>query len=121
MNTEINWIDPHISPPSFNERILVLVGGTGTNDAARTWHKYVQIFDVVMLESSPNDLGDDGGDSVFDEFLQDDSANWDDYQFHLIQYHEHKFGDDEEYLDWYSDSIVRWADIPDFSEVLKAP
>jgi len=118
MKTEINWKDPNIENPPFAERILVLLGGTGSSDCMRTFEKYVHICDVVMKLESPND--DEPG-SEHQAFIDDERGPecFDDYQFCLQYWHDNEFGDDEDQMDWYSDAIVAWAPMPDFSEVLK--
>jgi hypothetical protein len=118
MQTTIEWLKPTEQTPPFGKQFLALLGGQATADAGATWEKYVRVCNVVMKKESPND--DEPGEQ-YREFGEDDrgAACFDDYQFCLIEYHDHAFGDERDELDWYSDAIVRWAPMPDFSELLK--
>ena len=117
MKTTIEWIDPKEKIPPFNKRILVLLGGQGT------WNKYATIMDAIMTKKSPND-DDDDETSVYEEFEEEDNklAEFGDYQFFVHSWYRFKYegagdGDDS---DWFSDAILKWADMPDFSEDIAA-
>ena len=117
MKTTIEWIDPKEKIPPFNKRILELLGGQGT------WNKYATIMDAIMTKKSPNDDGDDET-SVYEEFDEEDNklAEFGDYQFFVHSWYRFKYegagdGDDS---DWFSDAILKWADMPDFSEAIDA-
>lgn len=116
MKTVIEWKDPAVEAPPFNKRILALLGGSGSNDCMQTWTQYVHFCDVVISRTSPNDEDEF---SEYEEFtIVKGKYPYSEYQFHVAYWHEMKFGSREN-LDWYSDSISRWAPMPDFSEVLK--
>ncbi len=118
MKTVIEWINPKEKIPPFNTRILVLLGGQGSLDCMRTWERYATIRDVVMTRSSPNDCGEDGNQN-YHEFMaeEDQQSSFGDYQFDVRLWYEHKFCGEED-ADWYSDSILMWAPIPDFGEAI---
>lgn len=116
MKTTIEWQDPKINPPPFGRQFLALLGGQGSTDCLRTVTPYVKVANVVMRRDGPN--CDD--DSDYREFMADErgSEAFDDYQFHLVDFDQYTYGDDSDCLDWYSDSIVAWAPMPDFSALL---
>ena len=117
METKITWFKPNEKTPPFDEQILVLLGGQGSNDAGRTFQRYVKVANVVMLEESIND--EESG-SEYQAFQDDERGPgcFDDYQFFLIEYSDHTYGDETNVLDWHSDAIVAWAPMPDLSEVM---
>ncbi len=120
----IEWIDPAKAYPPFNKRILVLLGGQGSNDGCRTWDRYATLADVVVLKQSPNDSDTDDTPDQFVQWFgeEDRQAAYDKYQFDVVGWPEYEFedagGEWGEEADWYSDSIVAWAPIPDFSFAL---
>lgn len=92
---------------------MVMLGGTGSNNAGRTYERYVRIMNAIISHRSPND-DEEGSEQA--KFLAGDIGDFDDYQFMVYPYDEWKFGgaaDDES--DWYSDSIIAWAPMPDIS------
>lgn len=117
MQTTIEWLDPKEHTPPFGTQFLALFGGQGSNDCMQTWQKYLHVCNVVMKRESPNE--DEPGEE-YREFRADERGHacFDDYQFCLIEYQNHAFGDETDEMDWYSDAIVRWAPMPDFSELL---
>ena len=123
MKTTIEWIDPKEKIPPFNKRILVLLEGLGSTSRMKTWNKYATIMDAIMTKKSPNDDGDDET-SAYEEFEEEDNklAEFGDYQFFVHSWYRFKYeGAGEGYdSDWFSDAILKWADMPDFSEAIAA-
>ena len=112
---QIKWIKPSDQFPPFGEQIMVMLGGTGSNNAGRTYEKYVRIMNAVISHRSPNDDEDGVEQEAFFSGPQDD---YEDYQFMVYPYDEYKFGfGDNEDSDWFSDSIIAWAPMPDISEI----
>ena len=123
MKTVIEWIDPDKQTPLFNQKILVLLGSS-ILEATGDWHKSLELKQVVMSEESPmdedlkdRDPDDEDADdrSQYEQFMvcEDEGYKFSDFQFYLTD----PFSEEE--LDWFSDGIVRWAPIPDFSELMK--
>lgn len=122
MKTVIEWINPKEKVPPFNTRILVLIGGQGSTNCMKNWDKYATIMDAIMTSRSPND--DDDETSNYDDFEAEDDkiAAFADYQFFVHCWYKFKYegaGDGYGSDDWYSDAIVRWAFLPDFSESIR--
>ena len=114
MQTTIEWIDPKDQPPPFDTAFLALFGGQLRHPTG-IWEKYIEIQHVVMLHDSPNG---EGREDEYYEFSGGDARLFPDFQFHLCSVDRWRMGFAEDYLDWYSDAIVRWAPMPDFSSVL---
>ena len=114
MKTEIEWISPKDKIPPFGTQILVMLGGQGSTDFAKTWERYVRIVNVVIDKTSPND--ERPGD-VYQDFADDDRDGcFDDYQFYVVDYDKYRFENDGHIeSDWFSDAIVQWAMMPDLS------
>lgn len=109
----IEWIKPSDQPPPFEEQIMVMLGGTGSNNAGRTYERYVRIMNAIISHRSPSD--DEEG-SEQEAFLSGDLGDFGDYQFMVYAYDEWKFGGaEDDDSDWYSDSIIAWAPMPDVS------
>lgn len=103
---QIDWIDPKVMTPPFDTQILVVMGGNGSNDAARSWNKYVTVRNVIISKRSPND------DEPCDEYeaLCESEDEFDQFQFYVFDYADYTYGMGEDAdTDWYSDSIICWA------------
>lgn len=112
---QINWIKPVDQTPPFGEQIMIMLGGSGSNDAGRTFEPYVRIMNGVMSERSPND--DERGDD-YQAWLSGPQDDWDDYQFMVYAYDDWRYGlGDVDDSDWMSDSILAWAPMPQLSVV----
>jgi len=122
MKTLIEWIDPNQQTPPFGLRILVLLGSS-ILEATGDWHKSLELKQVVMSEESPmdedlkdRDPDDEDADdrSQYEQFMvcEDEGYKFSDFQFYLTD----PFSEEE--LDWFSDGIVRWSPMPDFSELM---
>lgn len=113
MKTEIEWLDPKASHPPFGVQILVILGGIGSKDCMRTSTPYVHIANAVIARETPNCEGY----SDYHDFLKGE-APWDDFQFYVVPFDQYEYGDPSDCDDWYSDAIVAWAPMPDFSALL---
>lgn len=117
MKTEIEWLDPKQTVPPFGVQFLAVMGGIGSNDCMRTSRPYVHIANVVMSKGSPNAPGT----KEYGAWLADggDAEAFDDFQFYIVPFDEWEYGSgSESESDWYSDAIVAWAPMPDFSALL---
>lgn len=103
MKTIIDWKDPNLETPPFNQPFVAGLGSSETRDAGATWQKTVTIRTVVMRPWGP--LDDEGTDYLRQEFEADDRwpGCFSDYQFCL----ETLANDDDD--PWYSDCIVQWV------------
>jgi hypothetical protein len=127
MKTEIQWIDPKEQIPPFKTRIMVMLGGQGSLDCMQTWERYGTVFDAIITKHSPNDPSErepDGEPTEYEEFTaeRDKLTAYQQYQFDVHVWYQWKFenrggefGDDAE---WYSDAILLWAPLPDFSAAI---
>ena len=113
MKTDIEWLDPKTSIPPFGVQILVILGGIGSKDAMRTSTPYVHIVNAIMSRETPNAEGFED----YRAFLKGE-ATFDEFQFCIVPFADYEYGDGES--DWYSDAILAWAPMPDFSELLRA-
>lgn len=112
---EIKWIDPKKQIPPFDEQILVVLGGSGSDDFCKTWSKYVKIANVIITKRSPND---DEPCEQYSEFCEAGEFEYDDFQFYVYDYADYKYGSgDDERSDWFSDSISAWAKMPKMEEL----
>lgn len=110
MAMEINWIKPERQIPPFGQQILVVLGGTGSDNAGGSWNSYVKVANVVISKRSPNDVEEQ---DQYDEFMAGNGDDFDQFQFYVYDYADYKYGmGDDEAADWFSDSIVCWAPMP---------
>lgn len=107
---EIKWIDPRTQVPPFDEQILVVLGGNGSDDACRTWQRYVKVANVIISKRSPND---DEPCDEYTEFFAGNQSDYNQFQFYVFDYADYTYGmgEDSE-SDWFSDSIMFWAPMP---------
>ena len=119
MKHEIEWNTPKEKHPPFGKQILVALGGQGSDDCTQTWVKYVRLANVVIDKTSPND--DEPG-SEYSDYKREalSGVSYDAFQFYVVDYDKYRFENDGDIeSDWFSDAIVAWAPMPDFSEVLE--
>ncbi len=100
---ETDWFNPAINPPPFEEKLLLLVAGSRSNDCCRTYETYTEILTAYVQETGPGDAYDD--ETAHEEYISGDKTDFLDFQFDL---QDENGGD----LDWYSDSIIAWAYYP---------
>lgn len=100
----INWYHPAQHPPPFDKKLLVMMAGTQTNDAGRTWQPYTQVITASIQKTGPGDEYDDT--TALEDFLAGDKTDFLDYQFDMTD------GEGNEIEDWWSDSIIAWAHYP---------
>lgn len=111
---QIDWIDPNDQVPPFGKEILVVLGGTGSDDAGGTWDKYFKVCNAIITKKSPNDNDDE---DEFNDFVDGGQKDYMDFQFYVYDYGDYKYGlSDEDRSDWFSDSIIRWAHMPSMNE-----
>lgn len=99
--TEIVWHRPEQETPPFNERILVSLGSWRLQAHGFKAHMHFAEVRVMMCDA---DGDGDKGETMYDE-LHSGESKWDELQFQLQD-------DDDEPLDFYSDSIMWWASVP---------
>jgi hypothetical protein len=102
--TETAWVNPAIMPPPFDMKLLLMVGGSISDDCGRTWQRYTHVFAASIRTTSPGDAYDDI--TAIDEYLAGDRTDFLQYQFYLLG------GDEAPIDDWCSDSIIAWAYYP---------
>lgn len=111
---EIKWIDPSKQTPPFDEQILVVLGGSGSTNAASTWQSYVKVQNVIISKRSPND---DDPCSEYAEFFAGEQDDYDQFQFYVFDFADYTYGmGEDEDSDWYSDAILCWAKMPALSQ-----
>lgn len=98
IESTIQWNKPEDVVPPFNRKILVLVGGQEYSNGA--WTKYLKPMEVIVSTEGPSD-------GEYAEFVSGESP-FTDCQFYLSEMN----SDDDDVSDWYSDSIVLWAESP---------
>ena len=103
IETKIQWNKPEDIAPPFDKEILVLVGGQEYNNGV--WRKYLKPMEVRVSKEGPSD------DASVNQFDYDDFVStklaFIDCQFYL-----NELNSDDEECDWFSDSIVLWAESP---------
>lgn len=111
---QINWIKPKLQAPPFGQQILVVLGGTGSDNAGGSWNSYVKVANVIITKRSPNDV-EEG--EQYEEYMASEAADdYEQFQFYVYDYADYKYGmGDDEDSDWYSDSILCWAPMPDIN------
>lgn len=117
MKTEIEWIDPNVTVPPFGVQFLAVLGGIGSKDFLRTSTPYVSVQNVVMSKGSPNSPGTE----EYKDFIADDgdSCKFSEFQFYIVPFDQWEYGNgSESESDWYSDALLAWAPMPDFSALL---
>lgn len=105
--TEIAWFNPAKLPPPFDMKLLLMVAGSTSHDAGKTWDAYTLILTGEVLKTSPSDEYEDI--SAYDEWMASDQTQYGDFQFELSD-GTSSITDGLE--DWLSDSIVAWAYYP---------
>lgn len=101
---EIAWFNPALLAPPFDMKLLLMVAGSRSTDAGKSWEAYTQVMTGYVKQTSPNDEFDDNLEAA--EFQDSPTANFLDYQFDL---HDE---DGNVIDDWWSDGIVAWAYYP---------
>lgn len=101
---EIGWFNPALLAPPFDMKLLLMVAGSRSTDAGKSWEAYTQMMTGYVKQTSPNDEFDDNLAAA--EFQDSPTANFLDYQFDL---HDE---DGNVIDDWWSDGIVAWAYYP---------
>lgn len=102
--TEIGWFNPTVSPPPFDMKLLVMLAGSRSDDAGRSFTPYTVVMTAKVTQIGP---GDDLDDTLaIDDFWAGNAADYLDFQFYLED------DDGMEIDDWYSDAIVAWAYYP---------
>ena len=96
--TEIIWRRPEQETPPFNERILVSLGSWRDRGQGFKPHSLISHLLIMMYDANSDE---DEGAAMYHE-LESGESKWDDLQFQLLD-------DDDEPLDFYSDSIMWWA------------
>lgn len=99
------WHRPAQYHPPFNDRILVVLGSW--NDRGRGFKPEYTVLTVKVMQEDV-DGSEDAGEEMAAE-LNSGDAKWKDLQFRMVD------SDDEE-LDWYSDSIMWWTNVPMFPD-----
>lgn len=102
------WNRPDQYHPPFNDRILVVLGSW--NDRGRGFKPEYTVLTVKVMQEDV-DGSEDAGEEMAAE-LNSGDAKWKDLQFRMVD------SDDEE-LDWYSDSIMWWTNVPMFPDERK--
>ena len=104
IETTIRWNKPEDIAPPFDKEILVLVGGQEYNNGV--WRKYLKPMEVRVSKEGPSD---DASESQFDygDFVSTKRVFMD-CQFYLNELN----SDSDDLCDWFSDSIVLWAESP---------
>lgn len=103
-NTDIAWFNPSVNPPPFDMKLLLMMAGSRSKDAGRSWEPYTIVITGRVTERGSSDEYEDG--LTIDEYLAGDASDFLDFQFCLAD------DDGEELDDWWSDSIVAWAYYP---------
>lgn len=102
--TGITWFDPSKHPPPFNIRLLLMVAGSTSEDAGRTWEAYTNIITAKISRVGSTD--EYGLDPAIDDYEAGPRDDFLEYQFMLTD------DDGNEIEDWYSDGMVAWAYYP---------
>lgn len=100
---EMDWFNPGVVPPPFETKLLLMLAGTRSNDACRTYEAYTEVVTGYVQESGPSD--DSADVTAHDEYIAGDHADFLSFQFFIK-------GENGDESDWYSDSIVAWAEYP---------
>ena len=86
-----------------------MMAGSGSVDFMQTWDTYPHIIYGVVTKESPND---DIEGSEYSELISgDEDYPYSEYQFYVKDIESWKYGSFEE-SQWYSDSIIAWAEMP---------
>lgn len=101
---EIAWFNPALLAPPFDMKLLLMVAGSRSTDAGKSWEPYTLVLTGYVKQTSPSDEDDDS--LAIDEFQSSATANFLDYQFDLHD------DDGNQIDDWWSDGIVAWAYYP---------
>jgi hypothetical protein len=103
MKIEIEWHRPKDKTPPFRKEILVCLGSWESRGGPMRPKTTICQTTIVLL---------DGDDVAQKADLEMGTCPWNECQFSLRD----RDGDD---LDWYSDSIVWWAEVPDLPDERK--
>ena len=96
--TEIIWHRPEQETPPFNERILASLGSWRDRGRGFKAHSLIVCLFIMMRDAD----GDEDEGATMNDELESGESKWDDLQFQLLD-------DDDDPLDFYSDSIMWWA------------
>lgn len=101
---EIAWFNPALLAPPFDMKLLLMVAGSKSEDAGKSWEDYTLVLTGYVKQTSPSDECED--ELAVDEFQASATASFLDYQFDLHD------DDGNPIEDWWSDGIVAWAYYP---------
>jgi len=117
MQTQIDWLDPNDHQPPFDQEILVVFGEYRTDNAGVTWERLARVMNAKIAKIGPGDeVGEEGEE--YNAFLaKRDDEKYDNYQFYVLPWGEAAPEDIYLDTDYYSNTILAWAPMPDFSSM----
>jgi len=99
------WFNPSVECPPFGQKLLLMLAGSRSNDAGRSFKPYTVVLTAKVTQRGTSDEYEDT--LTIDDFAAGDRAEYLDFQFYLED------EDGMEIDDWYSDAIVAWACYPE--------